>query len=106
MITIINNPVQEMLDICNTYNQNCSISFVYGLYEKEKGYAVTIFPKEEESYFPPQIFIDVTVPYIDIIELIAHEFAHIIAGKDQKHNKKWENVFNELNQKFNNLQEK
>lgn len=101
-IILENDPIKEILDICKTYNKKCTISFVIGLYEKEKGYAVTIFHEKLDS--TPEIFIDVDVPYYHVIELIAHEFAHVVVGKKENHSKKWKKIFEEINQKFNNLQ--
>ena len=104
MIVTTNNPIKEVIEVCNKLYplKHCGLSFVHGLKEKEDAWAVTFWPDDGNL---PEISIDVSAPYDACVELIAHEFAHVVAGEVKGHNKDWENAFSEINIAFNNAQE-
>ena len=76
--------------------------FVNGLKEKEDAWAVTFW---SEDGCKPEISIDVSAPYSACVELIAHEFAHVVAGEDAGHNDEWEKIVSEINIAFNSAQD-
>lgn len=96
---MIYNPHQIIIDI---FNKNfpeieCDIVFVTGLYKTEQAYGCI-----EYDTTPMKISIDAEeTSYAISIEILAHELAHAVAGKKNKHGKKWEMVFNKINQLYN-----
>lgn len=100
MISYGNNPVQDVIDICNRLypKLNCELIFAEGIKEKDDACAATVWPDDGSE---PQIWIDVSASYSATVELIAHEFAHVVAGHESGHGQEWEKVFDEINSKFN-----
>lgn len=100
MIALTNNPIQEVVGICNRLypDKNCDLIFVEGIKEKVNAWAVTEW---NGGSLKPWVCIDVSAPYSAVIELIAHEFAHVVAGEGVGHGSEWEAVFDRINMEFN-----
>lgn len=100
MISYGNNPTQDVVDVCNKLypEKDCELIFAEGIKEKDDAWAATNWPDDGSN---PEIWVDVSAPYSAVIELIAHEFAHVVAGHAAGHGPEWENVFDEINSKFN-----
>lgn len=100
MITINCNPIGIIVDIFNQKypDKEVSINLVQELYEKTKAYGETFWPDDGSK---PIISIDVSTPFIGFIEVLAHELAHVVAGHDAGHGKKWDDEFTMINEEFN-----
>lgn len=104
MINIINNPIQDIVNVCSKLypSKACSLVFVQGLKEKADAWGVTFWPDNGSA---PEISVDVSAPYHACVELIAHEFAHVVAGEGRSHDEEWEKIFSKINIAFNKMQE-
>lgn len=106
MIVTTNNPIKEIINICNDLYplKHCASTFVQGLKQKEDAWAVTGWSDNEDI---PEIFVDVSAPYSECVELIAHEFAHVVVGEGEGngHGEEWEKVLSEINIAFNDAQD-
>lgn len=104
MIDLNVNPISAVIQICEfLYPElDVELQFVVGLTEETDGeaFAETFWPSDGST---PVISVDVEVPLIGIVELIAHEFAHVVVGPDcdEDHGQEWEEVFERINQTFN-----
>lgn len=99
MIQLINDPVKEMLCVCQELypGKEATLVFVVDLYEQEGVWSKMTWP----GGALPKISIDIDIPYVEVITLIAHEFAHIVAGNKSEHNVIWEEIFSDLIHNFN-----
>lgn len=59
----------------------------------------TTFPEKGDIQVPI-IDISTNIPFEAMLEILAHELAHVVAGVDAKHNKGWEEVFHNINIKY------
>ena len=95
----MNNPIDEVVKSCNKlYPNYCELIFAEGIKDKEDAWAVTVWPDDGTN---PAIWIDVSSPYMAVVELIAHEYAHVVAGHSAGHGPDWEKVFDAVNVDFN-----
>lgn len=103
MIKYQNNPIKGIVDVCQRLYPSieCQLIFAEGIKEKDDAWAATVWPDDGSA---PQMWIDASAPYNACIELIAHEFAHVVTGEGNGHDVKWENTFDLINAEFNNRQ--
>ena len=59
----------------------------------EPALGFTLFPDDGGL---PVIYISAMLPFNDLVEIIAHEMAHVIAGQDADHGNKWEQAFSDI----------
>lgn len=52
------------------------------------------------------IVIDPRLPINAFAEILMHEVAHLVAGPDAEHSEKWDEIFMQLNNKYNDMFEK
>lgn len=52
-----------------------------------------------------QIFVSADITVLNAAEILAHELAHVVVGKDNGHNEKWESVFSEIHKKYMDIME-
>jgi hypothetical protein len=92
------NPIQLVIDIViDKYpDVNCSIEFVKDLFEKTKAYGETCWT-DDGIY----VQIDINTPFVGVIEVLAHELAHVAVGYDEEHGDKWKQVFDSIHADFN-----
>lgn len=65
-----------------------------------KPYGCTSFPDDGST---PVIEIGLHTPIEAAPEIIAHEIAHVVAGKDAKHGKKWRKAFNAIHARWEEI---
>lgn len=92
-INWLNNPIDDLIQAVHDEYRllRCAIYFDPELYENEKAYGYTQFDGDKII-----IALDAGVPYKDLLEVLAHELAHAIAGKDSEHNDEWERIFDKI----------
>jgi len=95
-ITIRFDPIQTVIDVFKQLYQDHSATIIFGAELPEKGCGLTIFNDGEI----PEINISADLPYLHCAEILAHELAHVVAGKRGKHGKKWEAVFEALHKGY------
>ena len=68
----------------------------------DEGFACTDFADDGSIsiYISPIIKNDEPITFEVATELLAHELAHAIAGKDEEHNAVWEAQFDKLNELY------
>lgn len=104
-IKILNDPMQMIIKAAtNLYeNMSCNIQF-YPVKEESGTFGECIFPENvEEKIDCPIINIDPSIPYGAILEVLAHELAHVATPNDLDHGEDWENAFNAIFQEYNRL---
>ena len=79
-------------------DNNCVIVFVHGLYDTESGaWGCTEWAEDTGQCL---VSIDAKLPLAHFAEIIAHELAHVVAGHDAEHGKKWEAIFNNIHEVY------
>lgn len=68
------------------------------MHKSSKAYGETVW--NDEGIF---IQIDCETPMVGVVEVLAHELAHVAAGHSNAHNDVWKNEFDYINQKYNEM---
>ena len=99
MLKILNDPIPTLLQV---------IEELYPGTEAQIQYDPTIKPDEQECGYASYsdelqsfvISVSTEVPVYGVIEIIAHEAAHVIAGLEEEHGEKWERIFGEIHEAY------
>ena len=78
----------------------CEMDFAQVIDCDPEALGVTIWPDDGST---PQVFIRLDLTFEQAIEIIAHEFAHVAAGKDAAHGPEWEAAFDAIGQQWDEL---
>ena len=62
----------------------------------------TFFPDDGST---PEIRISAHIPYVRVVEIIAHEVAHVIAGAKAGHGDGWHKVFGAIKEEYTRIVE-
>lgn len=86
------DPIGNVVEVFNRLfpGIEVAIDFVSGLKDAEDAWGVTHFPDDGG---PPSISLDVDLEYRHVVEILAHELAHVAAPDDEDHGEKWEAAF-------------
>lgn len=76
---------------------DCRIKYVEKL---DEGHGAAFFPDDGSQ---AQVYISAQLPLIGAVEVMAHELAHVVAGKDEDHGPKWQEAFNQINGEYHNI---
>ncbi len=57
----------------------------------------TLFPDDGGI---PQIRLSSNIPYFAVVEILAHELAHVVAGIDAGHGEEWEEAFKKIHAEY------
>jgi hypothetical protein len=84
------DPVRVVIEACESLypHIDCELEWVSDLHEQHSAFGVTEFDET-----PARVSIDVNTPMIHVIEILAHELAHVVAGFDAGHGPEWERAF-------------
>lgn len=74
---------------------DCEVHWAEGLKEQEDVWGETNFDGEI-----PVVTVDVSCPVQGAVEIMAHELAHVVAGYDEEHGEKWQEVFRKIHEKY------
>lgn len=99
MFKIINDPIKCLLDTVNKMypEVDCEIQYDDSMNMYEDEFGCTIFPDDGSK---PYIVLNPELNIGNLVEIIAHEVAHVIAGKEAEHNDKWQIIFDEIYNAF------
>lgn len=101
MFRLLFDPVSLILTVANKLypGHDVEIYVVDELPQDESSpvYGMTSFP---ETSGVPVIGISAELPLSSTMEVIAHEIAHVVAGKDADHDEQWEEVFLSLHAEY------
>lgn len=77
-------------------------AWVYPGFEEQfgEGYGVTNFPDDGGV---PDVFLNGDTPYIILVEIFAHELAHVAVGADGGHGAEWEHAFDAILNEYNRI---
>lgn len=97
------DPIKTVIDIFEKKypHQECIVEFVIGMHKSSKAYGETVW--NDEGIF---IQIDCETPMTGVVEVLAHELAHVAAGHDNGHNHIWKKEFDDIHKKYNEFMEK
>lgn len=86
------DPIANVVEVFNRLfpGKAATIEFVEGLKETEDAWGVTHFP---EDGGPPSISLDVDLEYRHVVEILAHELAHVAEPADEDHGERWDAAF-------------
>lgn len=48
----------------------------------------------------PIITLNPNIPFYAVVEILAHELAHVLAGESEEHGEAWEEVFSRIHEDF------
>jgi predicted metal-dependent hydrolase len=104
----INNPLDTVIEAVEKLypNINANIQFNPNIKPHKFlwfnwGYCgYTTFPEDNST---PLIDISTNIPFVGMVEVLAHELAHVIVGIKEQHNKNWEEVFDNIQKKYYEL---
>lgn len=54
----------------------------------------------------PVIYVSAVLPFNNVVEVVAHEMAHVIAGQDEEHNEEWEQAFADIHLLYGEIYDK
>lgn len=100
---IKNNPIDILLSIFEkTFPRTAEKIKTIEFAHIDEGFACTDFADDGSIriYISPTIKDDEPITFEVATELLAHELAHAIAGKDEEHNAVWEAQFDKLNELY------
>lgn len=89
----VQNPIEELrLAALDAFpDLDCSVQFMAA--PDEGPYGETFFPDDGSR---PSVKVAVGIPMEAVIEVMAHELAHVAAGLDADHGDKWEAAFERI----------
>ena len=96
MIKWTNTPLDDVIKCAEkVYGQiSCTIEIVP--IEEEKTYGCTTFCDDGEIV----VTLNAAIPYMYLLEILAHELAHVIAGKGHDHDETWEKIFDNIHKEY------
>ena len=96
---IINDPFNTLYEVIDELypDLDCDVQYSEELNIDGNTYGVAIFPQDGSK---PLIELDPNQSVLDVLEVIAHEVAHVIAGLEADHGEKWEREFTKIHEKF------
>lgn len=97
---IINNPFEKVIQAVKELYSDTEavIQFNPNLRGSEyRECGCTTFPEDNSI---PIIDISTNIPFEAMIEILAHELAHVVVGKEAGHKKEWEAVFDKIQEKY------
>lgn len=103
MIKIRNNPIDILLNVFErTFPRTANIIRSIEFAEVDEGFACTVFNEDGiRVYISSTIKDDAPITLEVATELLAHELAHAITGKDEEeHGVIWEAQFDKLNELY------
>lgn len=94
MVTWLNTPFADVIKAAeNIYGEiNCNIQINPALYLEEKAYGATTFTDEGNVI----IELDGNTSVVNLIEILAHELAHVVTPDDVEHGQRWEKAFDSI----------
>lgn len=66
----------------------------------EEIFGFTLFPDDGST---PVIFIDAILPVRNAVEILGHELAHLTTPNDTEHGEEWENAFDNIKEKYEEI---
>lgn len=105
MLFIDNDPIRTLFQAVNELHPNLDCDIQYDptiTFEKDGCYAYTEFPNDGSK---PVVGIGMEAPFYAIVELIAHELAHVVVGfiENDPHGPEWQKEFDKIHTKCNEL---
>ncbi len=98
MITLINDPIAEIIAIVERLYPDTEADIQIVSEQETPGEVV--FPEDETT---PLISVYGRIPYEAVLEIIAHELAHVVAGygnEEDEHGPLWEAVFDGIHREY------
>jgi len=93
------SPFEDLFKAAETVSGkeiHCSVSFA----DIEDGLGFTLFP-DDISEPIVQIHFDQTIP--QLLDIMAHELAHVICGSSEEHGSDWEKTYEQINEVYNRM---
>ena len=109
---IINDPFSPLFEAFGCFYKDADKIEVYlvmpdefDLYgdDGEPVLGFTLFPDDGGL---PVIYVSAVLPFNNVVEVVAHEMAHVIAGQDEEHNEEWEQAFADIHLLYGEIYEK
>lgn len=98
----VNDPFAILYSAFTSFcpDKKCKISWEYDLTDEygDKVYGTTVF-SDDQFY----IYINCEIPVNDAVEIFCHELAHVMAGIDFAHGEAWEDAYNKLQNKYDEI---
>ena len=103
MGVLFRNPVQMVIDaaVAAFPGLTCEVDFCAEIDVDTDALGVTIWPGDGGI---PQVFARLDLRLEQLIEILAHEFAHVAAGAKAGHGPEWEAAFEAIGVQWERLQ--
>ena len=100
-VRFLNNPFDDVVKAFETLYPDKECMFVFQE-EIAEGYGCTLFPDDGDI---PVVEVSAkTLSYFDLLEITAHELAHVAVGETlEHHGKEWEKAFSAIHEKYAEL---
>jgi len=98
-----NNPFDTVIQAVKELypNTKALIQFNPNLRGREyKECGKTTFPDDGDT---PLVDISTNIPFEAMVEILAHELAHVVAGVEAEHSDKWMDVFDAIKLKYEDI---
>lgn len=97
-----NNPFDLLIEVMKEEYPDAKADIYFGqtAVDGKDTFGVTIFPHKENDLQRPAIEIYYDLPLPGSVEILAHELAHVVAGIEEGHGPKWEEIFENIFVKF------
>ncbi len=104
-ITFLNSPMGSVFQAFEELypDKDCLFEFVPQI--EGGGYGVTIFPDDGSTTV---IFVDINLSYLDMLDIITHELAHLVVGVvgGDGHGEEWGKVYGFILDKYEEIEKK
>jgi hypothetical protein len=98
MTVNFDDPIKKIIKIFEKMHPNKDVDIIFVYYMEKGCYASTTFSESLERTLI-QISATNEITWEGMVEIFAHELAHVGAGASAGHGEKWIKEFEELNQK-------
>ena len=97
MITFLNNPIADLIAIVERLYPDIEAEVQFVSEQETPGEVV--FPENE---IVPLISVRGDIPYEAVLEILAHELAHVAVGygNEEEHGPLWEAAFGRIHQEY------
>lgn len=99
MITIT-NPISMVLDAATACFPDIDCDVEFTVAPEQGPYGQTFWPDDGGR---TRVQVAVGIPFEAVLEVLAHELAHVAAGADAGHGPAWEDAFKRIHVEYNRI---
>lgn len=97
-VKLLFDPFGLVLEVFNELYPQHECEVIFGSRMPEATFGYTDFAQS-----PPWIIVGFDIPMAGVVEVLAHELAHVVAGLEADHGPEWEAAFNAIHNRYTEL---